>query len=91
MTKLCYQLAQQGRRSAMINNITLLSQFYAISRYDVYKYNANFVTDINNESAISASVIRDLLYMSYHQKHCGDLFILDSQEIEFMLNNVCTY
>ncbi len=43
----------------MSNNITLLSQFYAISRYDVYKYNVNFVTDINNESALSASVISD--------------------------------
>ena len=87
---LCYKLAINGSCSAMCNNITLMSERYMMSRCDVYTFE-NTENCINyNNNAILASVIRDLLYMSYYQTHGGQHFTLNSVDIQFMLNDLCT-
>jgi len=91
ITNMCYNLALRGSGSPMSSNITFLADYFRIHRYDVHKI--NMYDDVNrynnNEAAIRASVIRDMLHVLYNNKY-GNNFIFNSDEITFLLNELCT-
>ena len=91
ITKLCYKLAVQGSCSAICNNITYISHKFATSRYDTYKLSIpnTTVTDPTDIHAIHSSIIRDLLYIIHINKY-NHTFLLDNEEIMFMLQTLCT-
>jgi len=92
LTNICYQLALNGSGSALCNNISLISNFWSVSRYDICNIDrARKHILPNHETIIYASIIRDLLYMKHSNKYyITEEPALDPGEIEFMLNCLCT-
>jgi len=92
ITNLCYNLALSGSCSPMSNNITFLSDYFRMLRTNVHKINVyeyDVVKRYDSEVAIRASVIRDMLHVLHNNKY-GDNFIFNTDEIKFLLNELCT-
>lgn len=92
ITNMCYKLALNGSGSSMSNNITFLADYFRTNRYDVHTVNVYEFDDVktyNNEMAVRASVIRDMLHVLHNSRY-GNNFIFDVDEIKFLLNELCT-
>ncbi len=80
-----------GSGSAVSNSISLISQSHRIPRDLVYRsrITVKYIDSINNDVAVKASVIRDLLSMT-HDLRYGRQSPLNSDEICFALECLCT-
>ena len=88
---LCYHLALNGSGSALCHNISLITKFWSVFRYDICNIDRTCKHIApNHETIIYASIIRDFLYMKHSNKYyVNDDPALDPCEIEFVLN--CLY
>ncbi len=92
ITGLCYKLVMDGSQSAVSNSISVISKHYHIDRANVYTIRTRDYEQClraNDTHAIHASVVRDLLYMQHDIKY-GRPAPLDTEQINFMLSNLCT-
>ncbi len=48
-----------------------------------------FSYDSNDDNGITASITRDLLVCKYSSKYFNQQFILNNNDIDFMLNELC--
>ena len=88
LTRACVNMALQGSNSTVSNNITIISRHISKSRCEIVNVHTSQFDDVIISDA--ASVIRDILYT----KHCN-LFTptyssLFTEELNFMLNTLCT-
>jgi len=94
ISRICYNLAISGSGSAVSNNMSVVSSFYAVPREYIYKItrNCSAVNVVHTESnIIKASIIRDLLYMRCNNKYyVHNEQLLSAEEIEYMLVLLCT-
>ena len=91
LSALCYKLAMQGSGSATSNNISIMSFLWSVPREDVHSIKRNICPEIfNNEVAICASVVRDLLNMKHINKYFHNNVLFNNEEIDFMVHILCT-
>jgi len=92
VTKLCATLAQQGSSSSVANNITTVSHYFGVSRYDVHHINQQkFKFNYNDASHVTASAITELLETKYvYAFKPNDFFVLSRDECNLLLNWLCT-
>ena len=91
ITNICFELAMYGSGSALCNNISIIANYMSISRWEICNLRNLDKHECNSETIVKASIIRDLL----HMKHCNKYFVngppvLDNDQVDFMLNLVCT-
>ena len=91
ITKTCALLAFNGSQSSVANNITIVSQYFRVSRQDISSFRYIHVDDVNTELHAIADVVYDLLYTKYlYQYMPNDFCILTWSECNDLLNELCT-
>ena len=71
--------------------MSILSILLSLPRDEICFFKCdNIPLDYDNESAIHASIIRDLLCMRHSNIFFNNVGILENNDIDFMLNNICT-
>jgi len=91
LTKLCSNLALRGSRSAVSNSLSHVSVVFKCHRNNIVNYNSNmYDIEYNMADAITSSVIRDVLHMRYLNSNNCYQAILDNDEINVLLSNLCT-
>jgi hypothetical protein len=88
---LCGKLLLDGSSSDVGKNIKYICKVFSINKKDICNINVEHIvkqycTSIENESDnITASVIKDLLFMRYTNSN-----VLNPMEIAYIIDNLCT-
>jgi len=63
VTKLCYQLVMRGSKSSVCNSVSVITEYYGVTRDNVHRLNCSDMSRMSyiSENAIQSSVIRDML------------------------------
>ncbi len=88
MVNTCVKLAISGSGSTCSSNISLISWRYRIPRCNIHLKNAQIILYYDDEIAIKASVIRDLMDMR-HQLICHENNFFDIDEITTIITTLC--
>ena len=90
LTRLCYNIIINGSGSSVSNTLSILRERYRVTRQDICRINVtNYIPHVI-EDEIMASMVRDLITMR-HGSGCWDTANgFSHDEIEFMINHICT-
>ncbi len=91
ITYMCYRLVMLGSCSAVSNTISVISSEWSTPRMsdpNITQDTRPFVVDANIASR--CDLICDLLKTLQENKYCSDTTFLNNEEINIMLNVLCT-
>ena len=84
---MCVNIALQGSNSIVSNNITIVSNYLSVSRYDIPYSNIHQIVR-NSTVSDTAQVIKDLLDMKHRNMFESTFF--NYNDIKFMIEVLCT-
>ena len=87
VTNMCVNIALQGSNSIVSNNITIVSNYLSVSRYNIPYSNIHQIVR-NSTVSDTAQVIKDLLDMKHRNMFESTFFHYN--DIKFMIEVLCT-
>ena len=84
---MCVNIALQGSNSIVSNNITIVSNYLSVSRYNIPYSNIHQIVR-NSTVSDTAQVIKDLLDMKHRNMFESTFFHYN--DIKFMIEVLCT-
>lgn len=92
LTNLCVKLASTGSRSHVSNNISVVCNFYNISRSQLCSdvSHKQYICPDDAANIINAAIVRELLYQKHITQVSVDPFLLSQEEMDFIIVHLCT-
>ncbi len=90
ITNTCAKLVIIGSRSTISNSISHVSKYLKCERSNIVNQARNIIPNDNEDDVIKASIIRDICQTRYLNKLYNQVYFLSYDQLNFMLEELCT-
>ncbi len=88
LIKTCHELIMQGSQSAVSNSLSFTANVLKCNRRHLRYTDTMKMNTFDNDDFIKCTVIRDVLEMQFQNRY-GQVSILERDDLEYMLNELC--